>query len=91
MSINCFNLIFSLSRFLLVVATLLGKNRAITPRRLSEMLELLNTLLGGKAVASDTPIPYAVAPFLNVEQQNGKPRKKSSCQFEYLRLRKCGV
>ena len=29
----------AMSRFLLVVATLLGKNRAITPRRLSEMLE----------------------------------------------------
>lgn len=27
-----------MSRFLLVVATLLGKNRAKTPRRLSEML-----------------------------------------------------
>ena len=69
-----------------------------TPIRFAEraaqvksMLELLNTLLGGKAVASDTPIPNAVALLLNVEQHNGKPRKKSSCQFEYLRLRKCGV
>jgi len=80
----------------LLLASLADAN--FTPIRYAEraaqvkqMLELLNALLGGKAVASDTPIPYAVAHFLNDEQYNGKPRKKSSCQFEYLRLRKCGV
>ena len=40
----------------------LGKFHANNAEPVIQMLELLNTLLGGKAVASDTPIPDAVAP-----------------------------